>query len=78
VTSLENYRLFGVIGHHKLLNRNLQNALSSLTLASSFIHLPIRGRGMVRFIEIAAPMLIVAYAATYMTMRYFFPPEMKR
>jgi hypothetical protein len=33
---------------------------------------------MVRFIEIAAPMLVVAYAATYMTMRYFFPPEMKR
>jgi hypothetical protein len=23
-------------------------------------------------------MLIVAYAATYMAMRYFFPPEMKR
>jgi hypothetical protein len=61
-----------------LLNRNLQNAPSSLTLTSSFIHLPIRGRGMVRFIEIAAPMLIVAYAATYMTMRYFFPPELKR
>ena len=33
---------------------------------------------MVRFIEIAAPMLIVAYAATYMAMRYFFPPEVRR
>jgi len=33
---------------------------------------------VVRFIEIAAPMLIVAYVATYMAMRYFFPPEMKR
>jgi hypothetical protein len=56
----------------------LQISPSSLTLIPSFIHLPIRGREMVRFIEIAAPMLIVAYVATYMAMRYFFPPEMKR
>ncbi len=33
---------------------------------------------MVRFIEIAAPMLIVAYTATYLAMRYFFPPEVRR
>jgi hypothetical protein len=33
---------------------------------------------MVRLIEIAAPMLIVAYAAMYMAMRYFFPPEVRR
>jgi hypothetical protein len=33
---------------------------------------------MVRFIEIAAPMLIVAYAAMYVTMRYLFPPEVRR
>jgi hypothetical protein len=79
MASLENQRLFGRIGHRKLLNRNLQNARSSRTLtAASLARLPIRGREMVRFIEIAAPMLIVAYAATYMAMRYFFPPEMKR
>jgi hypothetical protein len=79
MASLENQRLFGRIGHRKLLNRNLQNARSSRTLtAASLTRLPIRGREMVRFIEIAAPMLIVAYAATYMAMRYFFPPEMKR
>jgi hypothetical protein len=39
---------------------------------------PIREREMVKFIEIAAPMLIVAYAAMYLTMRYFFPPEVRR
>jgi hypothetical protein len=33
---------------------------------------------MVKFVEIAAPMLIVAYAAMYITMRYFFPPEVRR
>jgi hypothetical protein len=33
---------------------------------------------MVRFIEVGAPMLIVAYAAMYMAMRYFFPPEVRR
>jgi hypothetical protein len=33
---------------------------------------------MVRFFEIAAPVLIVAYAATYMAMRYLFPPEVRR
>jgi hypothetical protein len=33
---------------------------------------------MVKFFEIAAPMLIVAYAATYMAMRYLFPPEVRR
>jgi hypothetical protein len=33
---------------------------------------------MVRFIEIATPMLIVAYAAMYVAMRYFFPPEVRR
>jgi hypothetical protein len=38
----------------------------------------IREREMVRFIEIAAPMLIVAYAAMYLAMRYFFPPEVRR
>jgi hypothetical protein len=77
--SLENHHLFGRIGHRKLLNRNLQSSPSPLTLTvASLTRLPIRGREMVRFIEIAAPMLIVAYAATYMAMRYFFPPEMKR
>jgi hypothetical protein len=40
--------------------------------------MPIRGREMVKFIEIAAPMLIVAYAAMYVTMRYLFPPEVRR
>jgi hypothetical protein len=33
---------------------------------------------MVGFIEIVAPMLIVAYAATYVTMRYLFPQEVRR
>jgi hypothetical protein len=33
---------------------------------------------MIRFIEIAAPMLIVAYTAMYVTMRYLFPPEVRR
>jgi hypothetical protein len=33
---------------------------------------------MVTFIEIAAPVLIVAYAAMYIAMRYFFPPEVGR
>jgi hypothetical protein len=50
----------------------------SLTVTLSFTHLPIRGREMVRFIEVGAPMLIVAYAAMYMAMRYFFPPEVRR
>jgi hypothetical protein len=68
----------GCFGRLKLPKRNLQSSPSSPTLIPSFIDLPSRGREMVRFIEIAAPMLIVAYAATYMAMRYFFPPEMKR
>jgi hypothetical protein len=61
----------------KLLNGNLQNRPSSRTLISPFT-IPIRGRAMVRFFEIAAPVLIVAYAATYMAMRYLFPPEVRR
>jgi hypothetical protein len=68
----------GAIDRRKLRNRNLQNPPSSRTLNRSFTRLSIRGCEMVRFIEIAAPMLVLAYAATYMAMRYFFPPEMKR
>jgi hypothetical protein len=77
MTSLPNYRLFAAIDQAKLLNRHLQYSLCSRTLHWQSLACRF-GDDMVRFIEIAAPTLIVGYLATYLAMRYFFPPEVRR